>query len=143
MSLNLRFGSLVALGCLATAPATAPAQSDLASAGNRAAAAWRAHDPAALVGRSSAVVLQIPGADPSAALGRAQAIELLRRHFHSASERRVQVAAAREVEAGRGVVELERHYVVRGTTDERRETVFLGFRLIQGEWVLSEVRTAL
>lgn len=118
------------------------AQGSLAGTADQAAAAWLAHDAAALVGRSSALVLQIPGADPSAALGRAQAIELLRRHFQSAAERRVNVAATREVEAGRGVVELDRHYVVRGTSDERRETVFLGFRLVQGQWILSEVRTA-
>ena len=43
---------------------------------------------------------------------------------------------------GRSVVELDRHYVVRGTSDQRRESVFLGFRLVQGEWILSEVRTA-
>lgn len=141
MSLNRRITSLLAVGCLAGA-VPALAQADLASAADRAAAAWQAHDAAALVGRSAALVLQIPGADPSAALGRAQAIELLRRHFHSADERRVIVSAAREVEAGRGVVELDRRYVVRGTSDERRETVFLGFRLIQGQWVLSEVRTA-
>jgi hypothetical protein len=140
MRLSLRLLALVTITGLA--PAVAAAQADLAAAAERAAAAWLAHDATMLVGRSSAVVLQIPGADPSAPLGRAQAVELLRRHFQSAAERRVDVAATREVEAGRGVVELDRHYVVRGTSDERRETVFLGFRLVQGQWMLSEVRTA-
>lgn len=142
MSLNRRFVAFVAFACLAGA-GRAFAQADLTSAAAHAAAAWQSHDAAGLVGRSATLVLQIPGADPSAALGRAQAIELLRRHFQSAEERRVNVAAAREVEAGRGVVELDRHYVVRGTSDERRETVFLGFRLNQGQWLLTEVRTAL
>ena len=100
------------------------------------------HTDIDLVGRSQALVLQIPGADPSAALGRAQAIELLRRHFQSATERNVVVATTREVDPGRGVVELDRHYVVRGTSDQRRESVFLGFRQVQGEWILGEVRTA-
>lgn len=118
------------------------AQGALMDAARSAEQAWSSHDAAGLVGQSSAVVLQIPGADPSAALGRAQAIELLRRHFQSATERRVVVATVREIEAGRAVVELERSYVVRGTTDERRETVFLGFRLVQGRWLLGEVRTA-
>ena len=118
------------------------AQGDLAAAAQAAARAWLAHDASALVGRSQGLVLQIPGADPSAALGRAQAIELLRRHFQSAAERVVSVATTREVESGHGVVELDRHYVVRGTSDQRRETVFLGFRLVRGEWILSEVRTA-
>ena len=140
MSLTRRVSICAALLAGAAAPATA--QGDLAAAARAAAQAWLAHDAVSLVGRSSALVLQIPGADPSAALGRAQAIELLRRHFQSAAERVVNVATTREVEAGRGVVELDRHYVVRGTSDERRETVFLGFRRVQGEWILSEVRTA-
>lgn len=120
----------------------AAAQTGLVAAAESAARAWLAHDAAGLVGRSQALVLQIPGADPSAALGRAQAIELLRRHFQSATERTVVVATTREVDAGRGVVELDRHYVVRGTSDQRRESVFLGFRLVPGGWILSEVRTA-
>jgi hypothetical protein len=116
-------------------------QATLSDAAKQAEAAWRRHDAAALVGRSSAVVLQLPGADPSAALGRAQAIELLRRHFQSATERRVAIRATQEREPGRGVVELERVYVVSGTDDERRETVFLGFQLQRGSWLLVEVRT--
>ena len=125
---------------LAARPAAA--QTGLVAAAESAARAWLAHDAAGLVGNSQALVLQIPGADPSAALGRAQAIELLRRHFQSATERNVVVATTREVDAGRGVVELDRHYVVRGTSDQRRESVFLGFRLVPGGWILSEVRTA-
>lgn len=128
-----------AVAVAAVGPAVA--QGDLVAAAEAAARSWQAHDAPALVGRGQALVLQIPGADPSAALGRAQAVELLRRHFQSATERSVNVGTAREVEAGRGVVELERRYVVRGTADERRETVFLGFRLVQGQWILSEVRT--
>lgn len=139
MSVTRLLSALTVVVAFATVPALA--QGDLVAAAAAAARAWQAHDAAALVGRSPALVLQIPGADPSAALGRAQAIELLRRHFQSAAERAVNVSTTREVEAGRGVVELDRHYVVRGTSDERRETVFLGFRLVQGAWILSEVRT--
>ena len=118
------------------------AQATLADAARRAESAWQSHDAEALVGRSSAVVLQLPGADPSAALGRAQAIELLRRHFQSATERRVAVGAITEREAGRGVIELDRVYVVRGTADERHETIFLGFQFLNGQWLLVEIRTA-
>jgi len=39
-------------------------------------------------------------------------------------------------------VELERRYQVVGTSDERRETVFLGFRRAGDSWVLAELRTA-
>jgi hypothetical protein len=126
---------------LLVAPALA-AQATLEDAARRAESAWQSHDANALVGRSSAVVLQLPGAEPSAALGRAQAIELLRRYFQSTSERRVAVGAVSQREPGRGVVELERVYVVRGTEDERRETVFLGFQLQNEQWLLVEVRTA-
>jgi hypothetical protein len=131
------------LRLVATAVLLLPlAQATLADAARRAESAWQSHDAAALVGRSSAVVLQLPGADPSAALGRAQAIELLRRHFQSATERRVAVGAINERETGRGVVELDRVYVVRGTTDERHETIFLGFQFLNGQWLLVEIRTA-
>jgi len=53
----------------------------------------------------------------------------------------VAVTSLREVEPGRGFVELDRRYVVPGTVDERREAVFLGFRRAGNRWVLSEVRT--
>jgi len=122
-------------------PARAPAQETLQQAAQRALAAWLAHDVQALVGQSPSVVLQIPGADPSSPLGRAQAMELLRRHFQTTTEQGLSVTAIREVESGRGFVELERRYVVRGTADVRRETVFLGFRRAGQRWGLSEVRS--
>jgi hypothetical protein len=114
----------------------------LAEAAQAARAAWQAHDVEALVAHSPRVVLQIPGADPSAPLARTQAAVLLGRYLTNAVERSVVVATVREVESGTGFVELERRYVVRGTTDERRETVFLGFGRAADRWVLVEVRTA-
>jgi len=116
-------------------------QSSLDEAAEQARRAWLAHDAAALVAHSPSLVLQIPGADPSSPLGRAQAAELLSRYFRPAQERGTAVGAVREVEPGRGFVELERRYVVAGTRDERRETVFLGFRLLVGRWVLAELRS--
>jgi hypothetical protein len=47
----------------------------------------------------------------------------------------------REVEPGHGYAELERRYVVAGTSDERRETVFLEFRRPGDDWVLTELRS--
>jgi hypothetical protein len=120
----------------------AQAQATLSDAAARAKDAWRAHDAEALVGRSSNIVLQIPGADPSSPLGRPQAIELLRRYFRPSDERGLDVTAIREVEAGRGFVELSRRYVVTGTSEERHETLFLGYRLIGREWRLVELRSA-
>lgn len=126
---------------LVAVPAAAPGQATLEDAARAARAAWLAHDPQALVGQSASIVLQIPGADPSSALGRAQAVELLRRHFQSSAEQGLEVTAIHEMESGRGFVELERRYVVRGTTDVRRETLFLGFRRVAGRWGLSELRS--
>lgn len=129
----------LALG-LAAAPLAA--QGSLEEAAERARAAWLAHDAQALVAQSPSLVLQIPGADPSSPLGRAQAVELLRRYLRTAEERSVRVTAVREVETGRGFVELDRRYVVAGTSDARRETLFLGFRKLRGRWVLAELRNA-
>ena len=131
------------VGCCALLlPAGAGAQSTLPEAAEQAKQAWLAHEPQALVGQSSSLVLQIPGADPSSPLGRAQAVELLRRYLRPAEERGLDVTAIREVEPGRGFVELTRRYVVAGTTELRRETLFLGFRRVDGEWRLAELRSA-
>jgi hypothetical protein len=123
-------------------PAVGLAQGTLQDAAERAKRAWQAHDPQTLVGQSSSLVLQIPGAEPSAALGRSQAVELLRRYLRSTEERGLDITAIREVEPGKGFVELTRRYVVAGTAELRRETLFLGFRLLEGEWRLAELRTA-
>jgi hypothetical protein len=123
-------------------PPRAPGQATLSDAAARAKAAWSAHDPVALVGPSSTMVLEIPGADPSSPLGRSQAIELLRRYFRPAQERGLDVTAIREVEPGKGFVELARRYVVTGTTELRHETLFLGYRLTGREWRLVELRSA-
>jgi len=118
------------------------AQGSLAEVAERVRQAWLVHDVQGVVGQSSSVVLQIPGADPSAPVDRAQAIELLRRHLRAGAERVLRVSAVREVEPGRGYAELDRRYVVAGTSDERRETIFLGFRKRGREWMLSELRSA-
>ncbi|HMG19399.1 MAG TPA: hypothetical protein VK573_11785 [Gemmatimonadales bacterium] len=131
--------SLCGLALLAT---EARGQATLSDAAERAKQAWSAHDAQALVGQSSNIVLQIPGADPSSPLGRSQAIELLRRYLRPAEERGLDVTAIREVEPGKGFVELARRYVVAGTTELRRETLFLGYRKMDGEWRLAELRSA-
>jgi hypothetical protein len=141
--MRVRMNQTLCVGAalLAMALPTA-AQSALPEAAERAKQAWLAHDPQALVGQSSNLVLQIPGADPSSPLGRAQAIELLRRYLRPVEERGLDVTVIREVEPGKGFVELARRYVVTGTTELRRETLFLGFRLQGGRWALAELRSA-
>jgi hypothetical protein len=123
-------------------PAQARGQATLSDAAARAKRAWSAHDPQALVGQSPTLVLQIPGADPSSPLARSQAIELLRRYFRPAEERGLDVTAIREVEPGRGFVEITRRYVVAGTAELRHETLFLGYRLLGRDWRLVELRSA-
>ena len=117
-------------------------QSGLAAAAQRTQAAWLAHDAEALLDRSPGVILQIPGADPSSALRRQQAGELLARYLRTAVERSVEIATVREVEEGRGYVELVRRFSVTGTAEERRETVFVGVRRVGDWWVVVELRTA-
>ncbi|HTI04472.1 MAG TPA: hypothetical protein VL549_04100 [Gemmatimonadales bacterium] len=118
------------------------AQTTLPEAADRAKQAWLAHDAQQLVGQASTLVLQLPGADPSAALGRAQAVELVRRYFQPSEERGLDIATIREVEPGKGFVEVVRRYVVRGTTELRHETLYLGYRKIGNEWRLVELRSA-
>jgi hypothetical protein len=128
--------------CGMLAISRAEAQETLSLAAERAKQALSAHDAQALVGQSSNVVLQIPGADPSSPLGRSQAIELLRRYLRPTEERGLDVTTIREVEAGKGFVELTRRYVISGTTELRHETLYLGYRLFDGEWRLVELRSA-
>src|SRR5258705_1937728 len=114
-------------------PIPAGAQATLSDAAALAKAAWSAHDAQGLVGRSSSLILQIPGAEPSSPLGRPQAIQLLRRYFRPAEDRGLDVTAIREVEPGRGVVALTRRYVGAGTTELRHETLVLRYRPISRE----------
>jgi len=118
------------------------AQGGLDAAAQRARSAWLAHDPAALLRGSPGVVLQIRGADPSSAIGRDQAGELLSRFFRTSVERSVEISVAREVEEGRGYVEMVRRFSISGTSEERRETVFLGLRWWGNQWVVVELRSA-
>ena len=136
----MRTWVILAAALLAARPAGAQTGT-LESAARAAREAWLAHDVTGLVGGSSGIVLQIAGAAPSSPVGRAQAEELLRRYLATGTEVAVTIVTVRAVEAARGFVELERRYVVRGTTDPRRETVFLGFRRVGERWELSEVRS--
>ena len=124
------------------AVSTAEGQATLSAAAERAKQALSSHDAQSLVGQSSNVVLQIPGADPSSPLGRPQAVELLRRYLRPAEERGLDVTTIREVEPGKGFVEITRRYVVSGTAELRHETLYLGYRLLDGEWRLVELRSA-
>jgi hypothetical protein len=118
-----------------------PAQDGaLFQAAEAAREAWVAHNPAALIAESPRVVIQLPGADPSVALGPAQATALLTDFLSPSQEVEVVVRAARQVEPGRGYVELQRRYRVTGTQNVRTQVLLLGYRLGPAGWSLVEFR---
>jgi hypothetical protein len=112
----------------------------LTQAADQARRAWLAHDAAGLVAQSPRLVLQLPGADPSDALGPAQSAALISNFLAQAQEVEIVVRAAREVEPGRGYVELQRRYRVAGTQDVRVQSLLLGYRLESSGWNLVELR---
>lgn len=114
--------------------------SSLVHTAERARHAWLTHNPAALIAQSPRVLVQLPGADPSVALGPAQAAALLADFLAPSEEVEVLVGAARQVEAARGYVELQRRYRVSGTQDVRHQTLLLGYRLARSGWTLVEFR---
>ena len=125
----------------ALAPAAVRAQDgSLGEAAQRARRAWVAHDPAALIAESPRILIQLPGADPSVALGPAQAAALLADFLAPSQEVEVLVRAARQVEPGRGYVELHRRYQVTGTQDVRNQILLLSYRLGRTGWNLVEFR---
>lgn len=112
----------------------------LAAAADAARHAWFAHDAAGLVAGSPRLLLQLPGADPSAALGPEQAAALLSDFFASAQEVETVVRAAKETEPGRGYVELQRRYRITGTQEVRVQGLLLGYRRTRTGWSLVELR---
>ena len=113
---------------------------DLETAAERARAAWFAQSAATLVANSPRLLIQLPGADPSVALGPEQAAALLTDFVAPAQEVETVVRAAREVEPGRGYVELQRQYRVAGTQNVRVQILLLGYRLDETGWTLVEFR---
>jgi hypothetical protein len=122
-------------------PQLAAAQTkDLDVVAERARGAWFGHDPAALIANSPRLLIQLPGTDPSVALGPAQAAALLSDFMAPAQDVETGVRAAREVEPGRGYVELQRQYRVSGTQNVRVQVLLLGYRLEASGWSLVEIR---
>ena len=123
------------------APAPAPAQQALLSqAAESARQAWFEHDARGLVADAPRLLVQLPGADPSVALGPAQAAALLTDYMVQGQEVETVVRAAREVEPGRGYVELQRRFRIAGTQDVRTQSLLLGYRLVRSGWRLVELR---
>jgi len=115
-------------------------QALLRQAAEDARQAWFEHDAHALVADAPRLLVQLPGADPSVALGPAQAAALLADFMVQGQEVETVIRAAKEVEPGRGYVELQRRYRIDGTQDVRTQSLLLGYRLVGSRWRLVELR---
>ena len=133
-------GGTVLAGLLLLATAAGAQTGSLTGAAERARRAWFSHDPAALFSSSPRVLIQLPGADPSAPVSRAQAAALLRDYVRDAEELETSVRTAREAGEGRGYVELARRYRVSGTQAVRTQALLLSYQLAGDSWVLVELR---
>jgi hypothetical protein len=135
-----RFLSAVALLTALVSTSGRAQNSGLDQVAERARAAWIAHDPRALIAGSPRLLIQLPGADPSVALGPAQAVALLANYLATVKEVEILVRGAGVVEPGRGYVELQRRYRVTGTQDIRTQLLLLGYQLDPSGWTLVELR---
>ena len=131
---------LILLAVILAPVAAAGQQKALTEAAEEARAAWFEHDARALVADAPRLLVQLPGADPSIALGPAQAAALLTDFMVQGQEVETMVRAAKEVEPGRGYVELQRRYRIAGTEDVRVQSLLLGYRLVRTGWRLVELR---
>ena len=128
---------LLVLGLLvARAQGTDP----LVVAARRAADLWMHHDFTTLVGKGDAVMVHLPGAEPSSALRPTQAAELLRAFAEGAQEIAVEILVARNVDPDRAYVEAQRVYQPLGTDLRRSQALYFGFRKIGNGYRLVEVR---
>jgi hypothetical protein len=131
---------LILLAVMFAPVAVAGQQYALTDAAEVARAAWFEHDARGLVADAPRLLVQLPGADPSIALGPAQAAALLTDFMVQGQEVETEVRAAKEVEPGRGYVELRRRYRIAGTQDVRTQSLLLGYRLLRTGWRLVELR---
>ncbi len=128
------------LALLLVLPPRLQAQSTLEEAVAEAREAWKAHNMAVLVSKSDTVRLHLPGVAMSAALKPGQASKLLGEYLEDAEELEFELRNVRQLADDHAYAEMSRVFVVKGTTEKRMETVFLGFRILAGEWSLREVR---
>lgn len=131
---------LIVLALLLGPDAAGAQESRLSEAAESARQAWFEHDARALVAEAPRLLVQLPGADPSIALGPAQAAALLSDFMVQGQEVETVIRAAKEVEPGRGYVELQRRYRIAGTQDVRTQSLLLGYRLLRSGWRLVELR---
>jgi hypothetical protein len=121
-------------------PLAAQEQEELNAVMEGVRTAWLAHDYPGIVASSDTVRLQLPIVGRAVAVRPSHAARVLREYLRSSNEIDFEFRNYRTVSAGHTYAQMTRRYVVRGTSDERTETVFLGFRLVDGRWRLREVR---
>lgn len=97
-------------------------------------------DLASLVRGSAQLRLQLPGAEPSAALGGPQAAAALAAFLRRDRDQGVTVAASGMTGGGTGFVELHRQYRVAGSAEVRTHRLLLAYRRSERGWELVEVR---
>jgi len=128
------------LAGVALASAGARQADSLLDAARRAAAEWMHHDFAGLVGTGEAIMVHLPGAEPSSPLRPTQAAALLRTFTEGAHELEVTVQVARNVEPDRAYVEAQRVFQLEGTDVQHSQTIYFGFRRVGVSYRLVEVR---
>lgn len=123
-------------------PAMAPLQASFREVVEAARRAWSDQDPAGIVRTSRQLLLQLPGADTRASVGRDQAVRLVAGVLRRTEGVSVRVQTAREVGPGQGYAELVRQYRVSGTDEVRSQRILLAFREAPtgGDWELVELR---
>ena len=82
----------------------------------------------------------MPGADPAAPVEPDQAAALIRRYLDGTTEERLVLRDVRLTGPQRGFAELTRRFRPSDGSASRSETVLLGFRRENLDWVLVELR---
>ncbi len=138
-ALALSLAGILQLGV----PGSAAGQIGFEEAVELARSTWLRQDYVGLFASSDTVRLQLPGIGRHQSLQPAHAARFLKEYFYAANEIYFRLSKIRTASEDHAYAQLIRRYVVRGTTDERVETVFLGFRRVDGRWRLREVRVTM
>ncbi len=86
------------------------------------------------------VQLRLPGVEPSAPVSPAQAEAALREAFQGSETAEVRLQGFRQTGPDQGYVELRREYRTPGSRAPRTHQILLGYRLINGQWALVDLR---
>lgn len=102
--------------------------------------AWTAHDASGVLAGADSILLNLPGAQPAAPIGRKQAAALVRAYLAGTNEETLTLQAVRSTGTDRGFAELARRFRPVQGSASRTETILLGFRRYGAGWRLNELR---